>query len=205
MIAVVKSDEPVSVKIWKSLACSNWQPAWSNLQNPEKLELLSQLIQDQRGICCYCEAGITIDNSHIEHIIPRSADKDKHLSYGNLLASCLKETAKGMPLTCGKARGNWHDDAAYLNPCDPRSAEKIKYSMDGKVSATPDTHNEFVLRLNLNSSTKVSSRKAAAAIFDIDDSIDDAKIILQGLLDNRELPEYISYLKATAEAYFGIR
>jgi uncharacterized protein (TIGR02646 family) len=204
MIRIEKTNEPKSDTIWKALACPEWEPTWGNLQNPQKSELLAQLIKDQKGICCYCECKITPENSHIEHITPRSIGLDIKLSYENLLASCLKETAKGVPLTCGKERGNWNNVNSYLNPCDAQSSQRLKYSMDGKVSGEPCLHDEFILELKLNSSKKVSSRKAAAAIFSIDDSSDDAKKILSGLLKGNRSAEYISYLLATAEAYFGI-
>ncbi|MBT8169862.1 retron system putative HNH endonuclease [Falsiruegeria litorea] len=204
MIKIIKTDEPDLVKSWKSLACSEWQPTWENLQNPEKNALLQQLIIDQKGVCCYCECAINPDNSHIEHIIPRSLDASKKLSYDNLLASCLRETEKGVPLTCGKARGNWHDSTSYLNPCDTESEDQIIYLMDGRVTSTSSLHHQFLLNLNLNSALKVSARKAAAAIFSEDDSVTDVKKILNAALNGDELPEYVSFLFATATAYFGI-
>ncbi|MBB5723212.1 uncharacterized protein (TIGR02646 family) [Loktanella ponticola] len=205
MKLIIKSQEPTSFASWKNLANSDWQPSWDNLQNPEKTFLLERLIFDQKGICCYCECRISVEDSHIEHIVPRSASANLQLEFPNLLASCLKETQKGQPLTCGKARGDWNE-AGYLNPCEQGSKDEIVYLMDGKVSANSRHCEEFVSRLNLNSRLKIDGRLAAASVIIEDENLTEADVsaLLAAMLKQDELPEYMSFLVSAANENFGI-
>jgi uncharacterized protein (TIGR02646 family) len=205
MKTVDKSQEPASFTSWKNLENDDWKPNWNNFQNPQKAELLERLIFDQKGICCYCECRISVADSHIEHLVPRSASVDLRLEFTNLVASCLKETEKGQPLTCGKARGDWNE-VGYLNPCDSNARDEIIYYMDGKVSAK-SRHNEvFVTKLNLNSRLKVDGRLAAASVIVEDGDLTDADVrqLLAAMLQHDELPEYISFLISAANENFGI-
>lgn len=205
MKTVVKSQEPDSFTSWKNLENDDWKPSWDNFQNPQKAELLERLISDQKGICCYCECRISVENSHIEHLVPRSASVDLRLEFHNLVASCLKETEKGQPLTCGKARGDWNE-VGYLSPCEPKAREEVIYNMDGKVSAKSRDHEVFVTKLNLNSRLKVDGRLAAASVIVEDVNLTDADVrqLLAALLQKDELPEYISFLVSAANENFGI-
>ncbi|TQL24988.1 uncharacterized protein (TIGR02646 family) [Zymomonas mobilis] len=154
MKQIKKTKEPQSFSEWKAKANSDWKPAWENLQNPEKVDILEKLIEDQHGICCYCEARISVESAHIEHIVPRSIDIRKRLSFSNLLASCQKETQKGDPLTCGKSRGDWYDKDFYLNPCDENSRKEIIYLLDGNVTVQNKNFKIFIEKINLNIESK---------------------------------------------------
>lgn len=205
MKTVVKSQEPDSFTSWKDLENDDWKPSWNNFQNPQKAELLEKLIFDQKGICCYCECRISVVNSHIEHLVPRSASVDLRLEFPNLVASCLKETEKGQPLTCGKARGDWNE-VGYLSPCDPNARDEIIYHMDGKLSAKSRHHDVFVTKLNLNSRLKVDGRLAAASVIVEDGDLTDSDVrqLLAAMLQQDVLPEYISFLITAANENFGI-
>lgn len=205
MKTVVKSQEPASFTCWKNLENDDWRPSWRNFQNPQKAELLERLIFDQKGICCYCECRISVRNSHIEHLVPRSASVDLQLEFPNLVASCLKETEKGQPLTCGKARGDWNE-VGYLSPCEPNASDEVIYHMDGKVSAKSPRHDVFVTKLNLNSRLKIDGRLAAASVIVEDEDLthEDVRQFLKAMLQQDELPEYVSFLISAAKENFGI-
>jgi uncharacterized protein (TIGR02646 family) len=205
MRTILKSQEPDSFRAWKNLENADWMPSWNDLQNPEKIELLERLISDQKGICCYCECRISPKNSHIEHLAPRSVSVDLQLDFLNLVVSCLRETEKGQPLTCGKARGDWNGNG-YLNPCTPAAKDEIIYLMDGKVSASNPPYEAFIWKLNLNSRLKVDGRLAAASVIIEDEALTevDVKQLLTNMLEQDEFPEYVSFLAAAANEYFGI-
>lgn len=46
------------------------------------------LIKEQNELCAYCQQSISIDNSSIEHIIPKSINKALSTNYHNLIAVC---------------------------------------------------------------------------------------------------------------------
>ncbi len=92
-----------------------WNDNYKNKRNLKKYLLETE----QNYLCGYCEAKITLDNSHIEHIKPKSLDYDNlTFDYYNLLVSCngicFSETKK--PITCGHKKDNKFNEEKFLNP-----------------------------------------------------------------------------------------
>ncbi|MEM6699273.1 MAG: retron system putative HNH endonuclease [Bacteroidota bacterium] len=55
----------------------------------DKKRLKEALVKEQGFICCYCGRRIFVDhNTHIEHLLPKHAYKNKTYDYKNLFASC---------------------------------------------------------------------------------------------------------------------
>ncbi len=46
------------------------------------------LLHEQNGLCAYCQSPITIENSSIEHVLPKSLNKENSTGYYNLVAVC---------------------------------------------------------------------------------------------------------------------
>ncbi|XZF61302.1 MAG: retron system putative HNH endonuclease [Gloeotrichia echinulata DVL01] len=93
---IQKSEEPESFTAWKKLANDDWNPSWEDLRKPQKTYVHNSLLQEQGFICCYCGRHINHENSHIEHLQPRTTYPQLALDYTNLLASCnigLKQLA----------------------------------------------------------------------------------------------------------------
>lgn len=66
------------------------------------------LLNEQYGLCAYCQGEITLGNSSIEHVIPKSANVHLSTSYHNLVAVCnepVKDPATGKR-HCDKERGD---------------------------------------------------------------------------------------------------
>ncbi|NKX28631.1 TIGR02646 family protein [Rhodobacteraceae bacterium R_SAG6] len=206
MRKVDKSSSPQEFEEWKELANEEWTPSWENFQNPEKQAVLTSLIEDQGGICCYCECEIDPNQSHIEHILPRSKFSDQKLDYQNLLASCQRETDKGEPLTCGKARGDWYDVELYLNPCDSNSSSKITYLMDGRVKATEEKFEKFISELNLDSRGKRDARLAVISVLIEDEELSDEDVreVLEAWRQPGGYKPHISALEAAAMEFYAI-
>jgi len=77
------------------------------------------LENEQNYLCGYCEAKISLDNSHVEHIKPKSLDYDNlTFDYYNLLVSCdgICFSEQKKPVTCGHKKENKFDEVKFLNP-----------------------------------------------------------------------------------------
>jgi len=91
-----------------------------NKKYKTKRKLKEYLLKNEQNyLCGYCEAKITLDNSHVEHIKPKSLDYDNlTFDYTNLLVSCngicFSDSTK--PITCGHKKDNKFDEEKFLNP-----------------------------------------------------------------------------------------
>lgn len=132
----VKGPPPADFEEWKSLANDDWQPTYDDLQNPQKGELHRALRNEQGHVCCYCGRSISVTDSHIEHFRPQELRTDLALSYDNLFASCIRETAHGAPLHCGHAKGNDFDDTLHISPLDVVTERRFIYTLTGSVLPT---------------------------------------------------------------------
>ncbi|GAX34757.1 retron system putative HNH endonuclease [Nodularia sp. NIES-3585] len=137
---IQKSEETQSLTAWKQIANDDWQPSWENFSNPEKLDVHQSLLQEKGFICCYCGRQINSDNSHIEHLKPRTNYPELALDYKNMLASCQKDTIRKEPLHCGKKKDKWYDDNLMVSPLDVNCADYFRYTEDGQILAqqSPD-------------------------------------------------------------------
>ena len=66
------------------------------------------LISEQHGLCAYCQQTISIENSSIEHVIPKELNKELSTNYFNLVAVCktqLKDPHTNK-LHCDKEKGS---------------------------------------------------------------------------------------------------
>lgn len=93
------------------------------------------LLSNQQDTCGWCEAKITLESSHAEHIKPKSNPLFVSLTFviSNLIACCGKTTSP----TCGHPKGE-NVLAAWVHPYDTPSLEdKFTYEIDGKMA--PET------------------------------------------------------------------
>ena len=124
---------------------ANWDEFCSHSSSTASLrELKNALIQNQHGLCAYCETEIGGWLSQVEHVIPQSDNrlgKAKALDIANMVACCLGGTRsesglgrRGMP-TCGQAKRNLNDE----NFIDPRILPALpsltRVSDDGEIEA----------------------------------------------------------------------
>ena len=106
-------------KIILSLTKRDKKLVWDNdYKNKRKLKEYI-LKNEQNFLCCYCEAKVTLNNSHIEHIKPKDIDEDSlTFDYSNLSVSCDGEcfNDNNQRLTCGHKKSNKFDENNFLNP-----------------------------------------------------------------------------------------
>lgn len=130
---VLKGTEPASFSNWKASANDDWSPSYTTLQNPEKEQLHTSLLNEQSGLCCYCGRDIELHNSHIEHFRPQERYPGLALEYRNLHASCLRQTEPGNPLHCGHKKSNWFEEAQHVSPTDVGCEQRFRYLPTGEI------------------------------------------------------------------------
>ena len=142
-------------------------PPYENLQNPEKEAMRQSLIKEQGYLCVYCGRSLESDfsDSHIDHFWPQSifngkTHEDRRVCYSNLFMSCGRDS--GLPITCGRAKGNWFNRSDYITPIDPCCECHFRYTGAGKIKPQNPCHTaaiQMIDALKLNDPSLVSERK----------------------------------------------
>ncbi|WP_446785879.1 retron system putative HNH endonuclease [Macellibacteroides fermentans] len=162
----------------------------------KKKELNNLLIEEQGGICCYCQQRITelkitktIGDAHNEHLIPQSAREDLQTNHGNLFACCC--FSAGFPKNlqhCGEAKKNeliyefikWVDCDRYfkynilgeITPVGPYQSYKDFVDNEVLLDTKQKKALEAIKVLNLNqSSLQEERRKDIIALIKIIDPL----------------------------------
>ncbi len=167
------------------------------------------LENEQNYLCCYCEAKVTLDNSHVEHIRPKDMNEDSlTFDYNNLSVSCNGTcfNDKNQRLTCGHKKSNKFDENKFLNPTQVVDIrEYFIYTDNYYIGAsnkdtTKATYTMKLLQLNSFNNYLPEARKIA--LDDFNSSIKehrnktgkDTKYIIKELL-KRENLAFISFLR----------
>ena len=133
-----------------------------------KTAIREALVEDQRGLCCYCMQRIRPEPYHperersgtkIEHFVAQSSAPGRALDWSDLLAAC--GGSEGCPhrqQTCDTRKGE--RPLHHLEPL--RSLPELKYKNDGRMVATSSGVNDEIEGvLNLNSDLLVGNRRSA--------------------------------------------
>ena len=203
---IKKSKEPQLFSDWKAQTNENWQPSWENFQAPQKREVHDALLQEQGYICCYCGMRISRNNSHIEHLQPRTIAPNLALEYPNLLASCQGENETPIPAHCGHKKGNWYKSHLMVSPLAANCQNSFRYTDDGQIVATDNPAQQkaaetTIERLGLNIDKLRSLReKAIEPIFEgLDELTDeDKQTLIQGFEEPNAQGQYEEFWAAIA-------
>lgn len=110
---------------------------WNELLAEKKRKLKKYILEnEQNGLCCYCEGKVTVENSHLEHIKPKSLDTQTlTFDYNNLAVSCNGICDSGEEKEyCGHKKQNDFDEAKFLNPTLVKNIrEYFLYKDDGEI------------------------------------------------------------------------
>lgn len=120
----------------------------------DKDALRNALVNEQRGICCYCMGRIRNGpaSMKIEHWHCQTGYPGEQLLYRNLLGVCLG--GEGQPPRLQHCDTRKADGDLQWNPADPTHLveARLRYESDGSIRSTDeifDEQLEAVLNLNL--------------------------------------------------------
>lgn len=157
MRAIRKAVEPRSLETFRNRRSGDYEGY------PHKDELRKALVEDQRGLCCYCMGRVRADRTamKIEHWKPRKRFPDEELKYRNLLAACRGGEGEPMPRQhCDTRKG---DTVIRWNPAEPahRIEERVRYQANGRIVSDDEQFDRDLNEtLNLNLLWLVNGRKA---------------------------------------------
>ena len=162
MREIAKGKEPLSLTQHRSTPHADYE------NYLEKDMLRECLVDEQRGICCYCLSRIraTADDMKIEHWHSQAEHTTEQLDYSNLLGACMGN--EGQPRSdqfCDTYKGDKH---LSRNPANPmhRVEDLIRFEPNGRISSSdPGFDSELNSVLNLNVAFLVNNRKAALKAF----------------------------------------
>lgn len=133
---------------------------------PAKDDLRLSLMNEQRGICCYCLQRIrpTDADMKIEHWQSQSRYPERQLDYANLLGACLGgEGRRPRDQYCDTKKAD--SDLSY-SPVTHNVEAKIRYLGDGTIeSDDTQLNDELNSVLNLNESRLMRNRKSVLDAF----------------------------------------
>lgn len=170
MRTIRKGREPRSLEIYRQSGGATF----ADMPAETKDRVQEQLVEEQRGLCCYCQSRIRAswNGMKIEHWQSQSEGKfpGRQLDYTNLLGACLggqKHGEKSPPDThhCDTAK---RDSDLCFSVCDAAHPieRSIRFLGDGTIRSDDATVNEQISSvLNLNLSRLVSNRKAVLTAF----------------------------------------
>lgn len=141
---------------------------------PEKHDLQTQIVAEQRGLCCYCQSRIraSYNGMKIEHWQSQSPNKypERQLDYVNLLGACQGGVKHGQksPIEhhhCDTAKRD-EDLCFCLTDTAHPIERRIYFSGDGRIcSDEPDIQRDLDRVLNLNLSQLMDNRKSTLDAF----------------------------------------
>ncbi len=163
MLKITKAGEPDFLKKYKK----KYRPGnWAGYDRENIRERLKAFIFEceqkyaEVSCCVYCEKAVGQDDSHIEHIRPKSVFKKYEQDYSNLSVSCGKDG--GSDRTCGHYKANSYADD-FIHPAEDDPASFMTYEiMTGKIVPLSDDGKraEYTINLlNLNHNKLVRFRK----------------------------------------------
>lgn len=157
MRSIAKSPEPASLTTHRS------KPDGDYDNYTDKDGLRAALVEEQRGLCCYCMCRIASDAKamKIEHWRNRRDHSAEELDYQNLLAAC--RGGEGQPFRLQHCDTRKGDRVLRWNPGDPRRRiqDRVSYANDGTIQSDDpvfDQQLNDVLNLNL---PKIRSHRRA--------------------------------------------
>jgi uncharacterized protein (TIGR02646 family) len=158
---ITKSTEPTSLTLHRARHKDDVPNNYGNY--PEKAELRTSLVSEQKALCCYCTRRLSNDplKMKIEHWQCQENYPQLQLTYRNLLGACLGGE--------GKSPDQQHCDTKKANldlKWNPANAahvieSRVRYLVDGTVESSDVEFDEQLNHvLGLNLSYLKSSRKA---------------------------------------------
>ncbi|MFT5917422.1 MAG: hypothetical protein ACJAWV_003856 [Flammeovirgaceae bacterium] len=138
--------------------------SYSDMDSGEILDLKNSLLNEQEGLCAYCQKKISMKSMTIEHHCEQSicngenGNFDRRLDYKNLFAVCLGMNGK-TDRHCDTSKGDVAQNKGMkerwlpiqVNPTINAHTRALKYNAYGTLSSTNERHDSELNKvLNLN-------------------------------------------------------
>ena len=178
---------------YKDLGCDKKFPG----AQKARWALRKYLVEEQRGLCCYCEMRIENGDYHVEHFLPKDKSLFPHLQleYFNLHACCRKNPIGGDNEYCGHKKGNIHEPK-LISPLEEDCEDHFIYDMSGNIKSEEDRGRISISTLNLNSTLLQRSRKSLIEEFeDMEDDQYHKEIIIHLNSDADILGEFFTTIR----------
>lgn len=146
-------------------AQENGATNWERLRGGDRRQIWDKLNEMQYMLCAYCESTFTKEDSHIEHLYPRSKYEGLTFEWKNLFGSCNNE------FTCGifkDSARNPHqvNHELLIKPDQDDPKAYFRYYRNGRISAKSgltDTQywraKETIKAFNLNKNSLARMRE----------------------------------------------
>jgi uncharacterized protein (TIGR02646 family) len=162
MRTIQKRREPDSLTEYRRTPRADYE----NYRDKETLRV--HLVQEQRGLCCYCLAPIRAElgGMKIEHWHCQANYAHEQLDYSNLLGACMGNDGRRVSDQHCDTRKGRRD--LSRNPADPMHHvdDLVRFQGDGRIlSNSPAFDAEINEVLNLNLPFLRNSRKAVLSAF----------------------------------------
>lgn len=189
---IEKTSSPASLETWKTTRKATGQSCtYGDLSGQPQTDLKTQLLLEQKNLCCYCQQIISNGSSTIEHFLPQAKFKLHEVDYLNLHLVCTcSRGLKGANRYCDVSKGNDLVVNAILHPdCESffrftangeilpndytfKNFSDFKKNL-GKLSIQNQAIVHMINVLNLNSIDLVTKRKKTTKdIFKVIDKLD---------------------------------
>jgi uncharacterized protein (TIGR02646 family) len=162
MRTIRKSHEPANLTEYRTAGGGHYE------DYPDKDTLRTYLVNDQRGLCCYCLSRIRAESGTMktEHWRSQAGSEAGQLDYSNLLGACMGN--EGKPIRdqhCDTRKGN---RVISRNPANPahRVDEVLRFLDDGRIISNDEVFDDEINDvLNLNLAFLKNNRKAVLTAF----------------------------------------
>lgn len=171
MKCISKRDQPQELIAWirtpneeQNDQFVGW--GYNDMPTEVRKSVKANLIREQGGLCCYTGLRITMETSHIEHLLPQVRCKNhEDTEYQNLLAAY--PSSKPYTPRCrygAHAKDDWYDPHLFVHPLREDCEKRFRYNDNGNIKPTrsDDAGAETTItRLNLNDHELQTMRKEA--------------------------------------------
>jgi uncharacterized protein (TIGR02646 family) len=216
MRRITKGPEPEDLRCWKEENALTPQIlVYSNMPKPK---VKAWLLIEQGHLCAYTMQRIsTVDDCHIEHIVPRSQPgQPEHLdiTYDNLLACVPSDTPGHRPLLrpfpygAVKKDDTPVDESNFVSPLQEDVEERFQYASDGSVTcaATDVPARSTIKMLRLDHDQLCALRKAGIEerVLDVDLTAEEAELLSRSIMSedaNGEIAEFCLAISQVAASY----
>ena len=196
MKQIVKNPEPKEFSEWKAIDRMAHRPNWDRVRPPIKNTIHESLMREQGFICCYCEARVTMENSHIEHYRPITKYRALQLVYTNLHCSCLRQQSAGVPDHCGHRKASWFDEKLLVSPLEVNCENRFRFIANGEIfprSCHDSAAETTIRRLGLDLPRLNALRAAAVAALDDLSRTDIQRLLGRG--EDGSFPPYFATIR----------